>query len=157
MSGIEISGTCLLISLFCNNICYLANLGDSRTIVSKRFGAEIEQVTKDHKPEEASERARIEQNGGEIFRNKSHKEYFRLNKTTGRMEKFDQIKFGPHRVNPGGLSLSRSIGDLPSKAVELGGNPCCLLSCPEIAEFEVTADHDFMVMACDGVWDVLSN
>lgn len=73
------------------------------------------------------------------------------------MEKFDHIRYGPHRVNPGGLSLSRSIGDLPSKATELGGNPCCLVSCPEISEFEVTDEHDFMVMACDGVWDVLTN
>ena len=60
MSGIDISGTCVLLSLFCKKRCYLANLGDSRSIVSKRFGLNVEQVTKDHKPEELEERARIE-------------------------------------------------------------------------------------------------
>lgn len=157
MHDIDISGTCVLLSLFCKKKCYVANIGDSRSIVSKNYGAVVEQLTKDHKPEEESERARIEQNGGEIFRNKSHKDSLRLNKTTGKMEKFDKIRHGPHRVNPGGLSLSRSIGDLPSKATELGGNPNCLVSCPELHEFEVTSEYDFMVMACDGVWDVLSN
>lgn len=81
----------------------------------------------------------------------------RLNKNTGLMDKVEQIKYGPHRVNPGGLSLSRSIGDLPSKARELGGNPNCLVSCPEISEIDITDDCDFMVLACDGVWDELSN
>jgi protein phosphatase 2C family protein 2/3 len=157
MHGIDISGTCVLLSLFCKKKCYVANIGDSRSIVSKQFGAVVQQLTNDHKPEEESERARIEQNGGAIFRNKSHKESTRLNKTPGRMEKFDKIRYGPHRVNPGGLSLSRSIGDLPSKATELGGNPSCLISCPELYEFEVTSEYDFMVLACDGVWDVLSN
>lgn len=73
------------------------------------------------------------------------------------MEKFERIRYGPHRVNPGGLSLSRSIGDLPSKAREVGGNPNCLVSCPEIAEVEICKTDDFMVLACDGVWDELSN
>jgi len=76
MKGIDISGTCVLLSLFCKKRCYLANVGDSRSIVSRNFGARIEQLTKDHKPEELTERARIEQNGGEIFRNKSHKERY---------------------------------------------------------------------------------
>lgn len=67
------------------------------------------------------------------------------------------MRNGPYRVNPGGLSLSRSIGDLPSKAREVVGNPNCLISNPEICEVKITNECDFMVMACDGVWDELSN
>jgi protein phosphatase 2C family protein 2/3 len=135
MQGIDISGSCLTMSLFCEDMCYIANLGDSRIIMSKNNGENIQQLTTDHKPESAIERARIEQNGGAIFRNRSVKQKYRLNKTTGKMEKFNQVRYGPHRVNPGGLSLSRSIGDLPSKAREVGGNPNCLVSCPEITQF----------------------
>ena len=137
MYGIDISGSCVSLSLFCENKCFLGNLGDSRIIMSKKSGVEIEQLTTDHKPETNIERARIEQNGGEIFRNISKKYKMRLNKNTGLMDKVEQIKYGPHRVNPGGLSLSRSIGDLPSKARELGGNPNCLVSCPEISEIDI--------------------
>lgn len=157
INGIDISGSCLTMSIFCEDMCYVANLGDSRIIMSKNNGELIQQLTTDHKPEAPIERARIEQNGGAIFRNRSVKQKYRLNKTTGKMEKFNQIRYGPHRVNPGGLSLSRSIGDLPSKAREIGGNPNCLVSCPEITQFKISRECDFMVLACDGVWDELSN
>lgn len=28
---------------------------------------------------------------------------------------------------------------------------------PDIVEKPITADHEFMILACDGIWDVLSN
>ena len=28
---------------------------------------------------------------------------------------------------------------------------------PEVLEFEITPEHEFLVLACDGIWDVMSN
>lgn len=32
-----------------------------------------------------------------------------------------------------------------------------ILALPDIVEVEITDDHEFIVLACDGIWDVLSN
>ena len=35
---------------------------------------------------------------------------------------------------------------------------CFYLSAyPDVVIDDVTADHEFLVMACDGIWDVLTN
>lgn len=52
--------------LYCNkknNICYLANTGDSRAILCKNNG-QISQISEDHKPDNPKERKLIEQKGG---------------------------------------------------------------------------------------------
>lgn len=51
----------------------------------------------------------------------------------------------------GGLAISRSIGDLEMKATRL------VVNTPEIAEVPLTDADEFIILACDGVWDVLSN
>lgn len=50
--------------------------------------------------------------------------------------------------------MSRAIGDLSAKIAVLGGNPECLIAEPEIKKVILKGDEDFLVMACDGVWDV---
>ena len=57
---IETSGTCALILIIIENICYVANLGDSRALLSEDSGDKIYQLTVDHKPEDPSEKKRIE-------------------------------------------------------------------------------------------------
>ena len=32
-----------------------------------------------------------------------------------------------------------------------------LTACPDVITRDITAAHEFIVMACDGIWDVLSN
>ena len=49
----------------------------------------------------------------------------------------------------GVLAVSRAIGDRPLKPF--------ISSTPEIREWEVGADDAALVIACDGLWDVLSN
>lgn len=61
------------------------------------------------------------------------------------------------RVN-GSLAVSRALGDYEYKQVE-GKGPCEQLVSPE-PEITVQnrADNDeFLVLACDGVWDVMTN
>ena len=64
---------------------------------------------------------------------------------------------GPLRVLPGRLSVSRTFGDVEAKIAKYGGNPNVVVATPEIKSFRITKDHDFIVMACDGIFDKLNN
>lgn len=66
--------------------------------------------------------------------------------------------FGPWRIRPGGLSVSRTFGDVQSKydnknkSEQIG-----IVTCePEVHEMELD-DIDFVFLGCDGVYDSLSN
>jgi protein phosphatase 2C family protein 2/3 len=64
---IERSGTCAIIVLIVGDICYVANVGDSRAIMSVDGGEKILLLSKDHKPEDEEETRRVEANGGQIY------------------------------------------------------------------------------------------
>jgi protein phosphatase 2C family protein 2/3 len=49
-------------------MCYVANLGDSRAILSEGGSKQLSVITKDHKPDDETEQLRIESNGGYIFK-----------------------------------------------------------------------------------------
>ena len=49
-----------------------------------------------------------------------------------------------------GLAMSRTLGDLPFKAVGV-------IAEPEITEMFITTDHEFMIGASDGVWTVMTS
>lgn len=57
------------------------------------------------------------------------------------------VSFGVPRVQ-GTLAVSRSIGDRPLKPY--------IIAEPRITEGYLGQENDFVVIACDGVWDVLS-
>jgi serine/threonine protein phosphatase PrpC len=150
------SGSCALVCLLENDRLTAANVGDSRLVLSKGRGSQSQQVTQDHKPESEGEKARIMANGGSIFRSKrcSMKQIIDSN---GLMtEVVDEVRYGPFRVEPGGLSVSRTIGDLPAKDPARRGNPRCVVAEADVFEVRLEHDHDFMVLACDGVFDVLT-
>lgn len=114
----------------------VANAGDSRAVLC-REGRAID-MSEDHKPNLPSECARIENAGGCV-----------LNQC-----------IGPHvlpRVN-GDLSLSRSIGDLRYKQnASLAPEHQIICSTPDVRIFQRQPTDEFMVLACDGVWDVFSS
>lgn len=58
---------------------------------------------------------------------------------------------------PGRLSVSRTFGDIEAKMEKYGGNPEVVVAIPEILEFKITDDIDFIVLGCDGIFDKLSN
>jgi len=68
-----------------------------------------------------------------------------------------QIVNGPHRVEPGRLSVSRTIGDLEAKDPRYGGNPKVVIPTPEIKTFKYQENFDFIIMGCDGIFEKLSN
>lgn len=64
---IDRSGSCAIIVLIVGDMCYCANVGDSRAIMSVDGGEKILLLSKDHKPESDEETKRIEENGGRIY------------------------------------------------------------------------------------------
>lgn len=52
---IERSGSCALTVLIVGDFCYVANVGDSRAVMSMNGGKDVQALTKDHKPAEESE------------------------------------------------------------------------------------------------------
>ncbi len=48
-------------------MCYIANLGDSRAIMSLNKGKDIKVISNDHKPSEPDEISRIQKAGGRVY------------------------------------------------------------------------------------------
>lgn len=106
-----------------------ANVGDSRCVVGTTE-ATIS-MTDDHKPNNEEEKQRIEKAGGFVM--------------------WD-------RVN-GELAMSRALGDFRYKTDERLTDKEYLVICyPDVSTYVRTRAADqLMVLACDGVWDVMSN
>ncbi|KAK9944403.1 hypothetical protein M0R45_009973 [Rubus argutus] len=92
------SGTTALTALISGRTMLIANAGDCRAVLGRR-GRAVE-LSKDHKPNCASERVRIE---------------------------------------------------------ELGGSSCPLSAEPELEETILSEEDEFLILGCDGLWDVMSS
>lgn len=66
--------------------------------------------------------------------------------------------YGPYRVLPGRLSVSRTFGDIEAKLEKFGGKKGVITAEPEISQFTINDQiHDFIVLGCDGIYDRLSS
>jgi serine/threonine protein phosphatase PrpC len=112
-----------------------ANVGDSRAILC-RNGTALE-LTRDHKPSDPYENERIHSLGGLVV-------------WSGQIDRHGQpiIGTGQFRIQ-NGLSLSRAIGDLSERPIVSGE--------PEISIVSLVDDDEFLVLASDGLWDVMSS
>jgi protein phosphatase PTC2/3 len=50
IGDIERSGSCAIITLIVDDICYIANTGDSRAVMSAQGGKQVITLSNDHKP-----------------------------------------------------------------------------------------------------------
>jgi protein phosphatase 2C family protein 2/3 len=116
-------------------------------------GEKILTLSRDHKPEAPEETRRIEENGGRIYQNSN---YIPEQAPDGKGTTMHLI-VGPHRVFPGRLSVSRTIGDIEAKHPKYGGNPRVVVPTPDIKCFKIRNNYDFIILACDGVFEKLSN
>ena len=67
MTVIERSGSCAIVVLIVGEICYIANVGDSRAVLSSNAGQQMTALSRDHKPSDLEEYKRIIQAGGQIY------------------------------------------------------------------------------------------
>ena len=156
---IDNSGSCALIVLIINSKIYIANVGDSRCLISMQNGLIKRDVTRDHKPNYPYEKERILKNGGKIYQTKSLLQNDN-NETIPKLNNKENNLFliGPFRVFPGSLSVSRTIGDPAAKLPNFGGNPKVVVSSPDIYCFDLEKnDIDFLILGCDGIYDHMSS
>ena len=139
------SGSCGIMALIHQNKLIIANVGDSRLIIYKKSSLFFS--TEDHKPGSPSEKSRIEAAGGTIYQTPS---LIPLHQNGKEIET-------PWRVLPGRLSVSRTFGDIEAKNENLGGMKNVVVALPDITEIELDNDFNFIVLGCDGIFDVLSN
>ena len=142
---LDSSGSCGIIAMIKNNKLIISNTGDSRIVIYKN--GKIFFVTEDHKPCYEKEKERIKNAGGQIYQSPSIIPIYQNGK---RVEL-------PWRVLPGRLSVSRTFGDIEAKNEKFGGKKGVIVPTPDISEIELNNEFDFMVIGCDGIFDVVSN
>ena len=142
---LDTSGSCGVILLIKKNKCIIANIGDSRLVIFKN--KKVVFSTSDHKPNTYIEKHRIESSGGSVYQ------------TTAAIPIYQNGKLIeiPWRVCPGGLSVSRTFGDIESKDERFGGKKGVVVALPDTSEFVLNDEYNFIVIGCDGIFDVLSN
>jgi len=107
-----------VIVLMIENKRYIANLGDSKAVLSQRGRAAF--ATQDHKASDPIEQKRITDLGGQV--------------TNGRIN--DK------------LSVARALGDSNLSPY--------VSAVPDVFEQVISRYDEFMILASDGIWDVLT-
>ena len=141
--NISFSGSTVCNVFLLGNDLFCANVGDSRCVIG-RFDKEKRvivplQISRDHKPDDADEKARILKNCGRVDRFKTE----------------DNQSYGPARVwlqdeDIPGLAMSRSIGD--TVAAKVG-----VTYMPEIHKLSLSKNDRFIIIASDGLWEFITN
>ncbi|KAH1203796.1 putative protein phosphatase 2C 60 [Glycine max] len=122
------SGSTACVAIIRNNKLFVANAGDSRCVVCRK--GQAYDLSIDHKPDLEIEKERIVKAGGFIHAG---------------------------RVN-GSLSLARAIGDMEFKQNRfLSAEKQMVTANPDINTVELCDEDEFIVLACDGIWDCLSS
>ncbi|CAL8166268.1 unnamed protein product [Prunus armeniaca] len=129
----ETSGTTVTFVVIDGWTVTVASVGDSRCILDTQGGV-VSLLTVDHRLEEnEEERARVTASGGEV----------------GRLNVFGGSEVGPLRCWPGGLCLSRSIGD-----TDVGE---FIVPIPHVKQVKLSNAGGRLIIASDGIWDALSS
>ena len=136
--------TCVSLLLKHKNISsvYIANVGDSRVIVVRENENNIwnfEQLSRDHKPTEEDEYARIIEADGEIEAIEDDNGNW-----TGPLRVWEKGSEGP------GLAMTRSLGDKV-------GTKIGVICTPEVFKYNIKDEDRAFIIASDGLWEYMPN
>ncbi|CAG9329311.1 unnamed protein product [Blepharisma stoltei] len=135
----ENSGSTLNVVLVNGDKLVCANIGDSRAVLGSFNGQwTFKDLSRDHKPTEEDEKNRIIKSNGIVDHARSS-----FGKDIGPLRVWQTI-------NNHGLAMSRSIGD--TIAHEFG-----VSSEPEFSQRHLRENDKFLIVASDGIWDVISS
>lgn len=127
------SGTSALVAWFQQNNLHIAHAGDTRGVLVKNGKVEFE--TRDHRWSNPKENVRIES----LLQNKKLQQEYGKAYFNGKVL---VTRAGQHES-------SRSLGDAPWGDY--------IISDPNVKTIQLTPQHNFLILACDGVWDVMKN
>jgi protein phosphatase 1L len=123
-----VAGSTALVAVLMDSDLYVANVGDSRAVLSRRSQPKPDQLTTDHKPLESGERQRLEQAGANI----SCDGYI-----------------------CGEIAVARALG---SPHLKKNPRYRDFVICePELKHVHLAEDDDFLILATDGLWDAMTN
>ncbi|KAH8234988.1 hypothetical protein KR032_007147 [Drosophila birchii] len=126
--GDQMAGSTAVVVLIRERRLYCANAGDSRAIAC--VGGVVQALSVDHKPNDETEIKRIKAGGGWVEFN---------------------------RVN-GSLALSRALGDfMYKKNRQKQPEEQIVTADPDVEVRDITDDWEFVLLACDGIWDVMTS
>ncbi|KAG4929363.1 hypothetical protein AAZX31_17G028200 [Glycine max] len=139
-TGIDsfLSGSTALTIIKQGEYLTIANIGDCRAVLATTSDDGIltpHQLTTDFKPNLPQEAERITQSRGRVFCMEDEPGVYRV--------------WMPNGKTPG-LAISRAFGDHCMK--DFG-----LISVPDVTHRKITTRDQFVILATDGVWDVISN
>lgn len=109
------------------SVIYVANVGDTRSVLCR--GDRAIDLTEDMKATNPAEIARIAAAGGHVM--------------NGRVL--------------GSLAVARALGDLYLKEGSGVNRKRSVIPDPEITSFRTQADDEFIIVASDGLWDVMAS
>lgn len=135
----QLAGCTVTIVLQTGWLVTCANLGDSRAVVDN--GESVVQMTEDHRvATNQSERRRVEGNGASI-----------APVCASGMGPAKDVNngVGPLRIWPGGVCLSRGIGDFDVGSV--------IVPWPHVTQVRVPESGARLMLASDGVWDAFDH
>ncbi|ERN03254.1 probable protein phosphatase 2C 47 [Amborella trichopoda] len=122
------SGTTVLTALIFGRLLLVANAGDCRAVLCRK--GEAVDMSHDHKPLSPSERQRVESCNAS--------------------------------VDDGGylnglLGVTRALGDWDIKGSPTAASTSPLIAEPEFRRTLLSEDDEFLIMGCDGIWDVMTS
>lgn len=125
-----------------NNLLTVAHIGDSKACIAKMIDGQLhpEWLTIDHKPNMPAELKRIQENGGSLAWLHGNKPYIRGG---------DFFPRQARNEHPKQLNYSRAFGGKDLKMYGLSAEP-------DINHFNITAEDKLVLIASDGLWDVLN-
>ncbi len=124
----DTSGCTATTCLITRNRIIAANVGDSRTVLS--VNGHAKPLSYDHKPSHPGEKLRIQ----------AAQDFVEADRVRGL------------------LALSRAIGDFRFKdKPHLSPEEQPVTALPDVIERGLTPDDEFLILACDGIWDAVSS